>query len=118
MDLGLSGTKSDIRLVGKEFIRMSRPIDQRPALRSKLQDCNATRSIKPLHRDDPTSQIEPKAAAPTPVFAFTPETSPIGAVANPNSETSALRQELYAINKDQRPATPETDHLWRRDLSM
>jgi hypothetical protein len=69
-------------------------------------------------QDDSTSQIEPEAAAPTPVFAFTPETSPIGAVANPDSGTLALRQQIYAINMDRRPATPETDHLWRRDLSM
>jgi len=44
-------------------------------------------------QDDPTSQIEPIAAAPAPVFAFTPELSPIGAAANPNSGTSALRQD-------------------------
>jgi hypothetical protein len=44
-------------------------------------------------QDDPTSQIEPIAAAPTPVFAFTPELSPIGAIANPDSGTSALRQD-------------------------
>jgi hypothetical protein len=44
-------------------------------------------------QDDATSQIEPIAAAPTPVFAFTPELSPNDAVANPDSETSALRQD-------------------------
>jgi hypothetical protein len=44
-------------------------------------------------QDDPTSQMEPIATAPTAVFALTPELSPIGAVANPDSETSALRQD-------------------------
>jgi hypothetical protein len=45
-------------------------------------------------QDDPTSQMEPIATAPTPVSALTPELSPIGAVANPDSGTSALRQAL------------------------
>ena len=56
-------------------------------------------------QDDPTSQIEPIGATPTPVFAFTPELGPIGAVANPDSGTSALRQDsARAIGPEARNA--------------
>jgi hypothetical protein len=54
-------------------------------------------------QDDPTSQMEPIATAPTPVF--TPELSLIGAVANPDSGASALRQDsARAIGPEARKA--------------
>ena len=44
-------------------------------------------------QDDPTSQMKPTATAPTPFFAFTPAKGPNGAMAIPDSGTSALRHD-------------------------
>ena len=48
------------------------------------------------------------AAAPTPVFAFTPESSPLGEVANPDSSASTLRQDSA------RSIGPETRNVRNR----